>query len=132
MRIVQDNVATCVTAMMVTVRISTDALSSAFISPDLSDTNSLHQCCWSIMPAACSYRLQQSVHNIPVSFCYIRLIQHCRYSPGRTLDSHRRPWYFWTIFRNWCRLSLRKFTHLQNILIVYLWQLMSVKYQYYS
>ena len=44
--------------MMVTVCISTDALSSAFISPDLSDTNSFHQCCWSIMPVtACSYRL---------------------------------------------------------------------------
>ena len=27
-----------------------DALSSVFISPDLSDTNSFHQCCWSIMP----------------------------------------------------------------------------------
>ena len=62
--------------MMVTVCISTDALSSVFISPDLSDTNSFHQCCWSVMPVtACSYRLQQSVPNIPVSFCYIRLIQ---------------------------------------------------------
>ena len=62
--------------MMVTVCISTDALSSVFISPDLSDTNSFHQCCCSIMPVtACSYRLQQSVPNIPVSFCYIRLIQ---------------------------------------------------------
>ena len=36
--------------MMVTVSISTDALSSVFISPDLSDTNSFHQCCWSFMP----------------------------------------------------------------------------------
>ena len=44
-RSVQDNVATPVTAMMVTVCISTDALSSVFISPDLSDTNSFHQCC---------------------------------------------------------------------------------------
>ena len=71
------NVATPVTAMMVTVCISTDAVSSVFISPDLSDTNSFHQCCWFIMPVtACSYRLQQSVPNIPVSFCYIRLIQH--------------------------------------------------------
>ena len=75
-RTVQDNVATPVTAMMVTVCISTDALSSVFISPDLSDTNSFHHCCWSIMPVtACSYRLQQSVPNILVSFCYIRLIQ---------------------------------------------------------
>ena len=49
-RSVRDNVATPVTAMMVTVCISTDALSSVFISPDLSDTNSFHQCCWSIMP----------------------------------------------------------------------------------
>ena len=48
---VQDNVATPVTAiMMVTVCISTDALSSVFISPDVSDTNSFHQRCWSIMP----------------------------------------------------------------------------------
>ena len=62
--------------MMVTVCISTDALSSVFISPDLSDANSFHQCCWSIIPVtACSYRLQQSVPNIHVSFCYIRLIQ---------------------------------------------------------
>ena len=75
-RSVQDNVATPVTAMMVTVCIGTDALSSVFISPDLSDTNSFHQCCWSIIPVTvCSYRLQQSVPNIPVSFCYIRLIQ---------------------------------------------------------
>ena len=60
-RSVQDNVATPVTAMMVTVCISTDALSFVFISPDLSDTNSFHQCCWSIMHVtACSYRLQQS------------------------------------------------------------------------
>ena len=44
---------------------STDALSSVFISPDLSDANSFHQCCWSIMPVtACSYILQQSVPNI--------------------------------------------------------------------
>ena len=49
-RSVQDNVATPVTAMMVTVCISTDALSSVFTSPDLSDTNSFYQCCWSIMP----------------------------------------------------------------------------------
>ena len=48
---VQDNVATPVTAiMMVTVCISADALSSVFISPDVSDTNSFHQRCWSIMP----------------------------------------------------------------------------------
>ena len=40
-RSVQDNVATPVTAMMVTVCISTDALSSVFISPDLSDTISV-------------------------------------------------------------------------------------------
>ena len=39
-RSVQDDVATPVTAMMVTVCVSTD----------LSDTNSFHQCCWSIMP----------------------------------------------------------------------------------
>ena len=44
-RSVQDNVATPVTAMMVTVCISTDALSSVLISSDLSDTNSFHQCC---------------------------------------------------------------------------------------
>ena len=75
-RSVQDNVATPVTAMMVTVCISPDTLSSVFTSPNLSDTNSFHQCCWSIMPvAACSYRQQQSVPNIPVSFCYIRLVQ---------------------------------------------------------
>ena len=75
-RSVQDNVATPVIAMMVTDCISTDALSSVFVSPDLSHTNSFHQCCWSIMPVtARSYRLQQSVPNIPVSFCYIRLIQ---------------------------------------------------------
>ena len=49
-RSVHDKVATPVTAMMVSVCISTDALSSVFISPDLSDTNSFHQCCWSIMP----------------------------------------------------------------------------------
>ena len=37
------------------VCISTDGLSSVFISPDLFDTNSSHQCCWSIMPVtACS------------------------------------------------------------------------------
>ena len=49
---------------------SADALSSVFISLDLSDTNSFHQCCWSIMPVtASSYRLQQSVPNITVSFC---------------------------------------------------------------
>ena len=85
-RSVQDNVATPVTATMVTVCISTDALSSVFISPDglssvfispdLSGNNSFHQCCWSIMPVTtCSYRLKQSFPNIPVSFCYIRLIQ---------------------------------------------------------
>ena len=41
-RSVQDNVAIPVTAMMVTVCISTDTLSSVFISPDLPDTNSFH------------------------------------------------------------------------------------------
>ena len=81
-RTVQDNVSTPVTAMMVTVCISTDAVSSVFISSDLSDNNSFHQCCWSIMPVtACSCRLQQSVPNIPVSFYYIRLIQH--WQPNR-------------------------------------------------
>ena len=75
-RSVQDNVATLVTAMMVAVCISTDTLSSVFISPNLSDTNSFHQCCWFIMPVTtCSYRLQQSVPNIPVSFCNMGLIQ---------------------------------------------------------
>ena len=65
-RSVQDSVATPVTATMVTV----------CISPDLSDTNSFHQCCWSIIPVtACSYRLHHSVSNMPVLFCYIRLIQ---------------------------------------------------------
>ena len=64
-RPIQDNVATPVTAMMVTVCISTDALSSVLISPDLSDTNSVHHCCWSFMPfTACSCKLQQSVPNI--------------------------------------------------------------------
>ena len=64
-RTVKGNLATPVTAMMVTVCISTDALSSVFISPDLSDANSFHQCCWSIIPVtACSYTLQQSVPNI--------------------------------------------------------------------
>ena len=78
--------------MMVTDCISTDALSSVFISPDLADTNSFRQCCWSIMPVtACSYRLQQSVPNIPVtstyllSFCYIRLIQP--WQPNRLFQS---------------------------------------------
>ena len=67
-RSVQDNVATPVTARMVTVCISTDGLSIVLISPDLSDTNSFHQCCWSIMPVtACSCRLQKFVPNIPVS-----------------------------------------------------------------
>ena len=48
-RSVQDNVATPVTAMMVTVCISTDALWSVF-----------HQCCWSIMPVtACSCGLNE-------------------------------------------------------------------------
>ena len=85
-RSVQDNVATPVTAMMITVCISTDVLSSVFISPDLSHTNSFHQCWSSIMPVtACSYRLQQSVPNIPVSFCYIRLIQP--WQPNRLLQS---------------------------------------------
>ena len=85
-RSVQDNVATSVTTMMVTFCISTDALSSVFISPDLSDTNSFHQCCWSIMPVtACSYGLQQSVPNIHVSFCYIRLIQP--WQPNRLFQS---------------------------------------------
>ena len=75
-RSVQNNVAIPVTALMVTVCISTDALSPVFISPVLSDTNSFHECCWSIMPVtACSYRPQKSVPNIPASFCYIRLIQ---------------------------------------------------------
>ena len=77
---------TPVTGMMVTVCISTDGLSSVFISPDLSDTNSFHQYCWSIMPVtACSYRLQQSVPNILVSFCYIRLIQP--WQPNRLFQS---------------------------------------------
>ena len=52
-------------------------ISTDIISSDLSDANSFHQHCCSIMPVtACYYRLQQSVPNIPVSFCYIRLIQH--------------------------------------------------------
>ena len=83
-RSVQDNVATTVTAMMVTVCIGTDSLSSVFISPDLSDTNSFHQCCWSIMPVL-AVLLQQSVSNIPVSFCYIRLIQP--WQPNRLFQS---------------------------------------------
>ena len=58
-RSVQDNVATAVTGMMITVCIIIDALSSVFISPDLSDINSFHQCCWTIIPVtACRYRLQ--------------------------------------------------------------------------
>ena len=40
-------------------------------------------------------------------------------SRGRDFDSHRRPWS--CIFRKWSRLSLRKFTQSQNILIVYLY-----------
>ena len=85
-RSVQDNISTPVTAMMLTVCISTDALSSVFISPDLSDTNSFHQCCWSIMTVtACSCRLQQSVPNIPVSFCYIGVIQ--AWQPNRLFQS---------------------------------------------
>ena len=48
-RSVQDNVATTVTATMVTVCISTDALSSVFISPDLSETNSFHHACYSLL-----------------------------------------------------------------------------------
>ena len=75
-RSVQDNVATPATAMMATVCISTDALSPVFIRPDLFDTNSFHQCCWFIIAVtAFSYRMQQSVPNIPVPLCYIRLIQ---------------------------------------------------------
>ena len=98
-RSVQDNVAIPATAMMVTVCISTDALSSVFISPDLSDTNSFHQCCWSIMPVtACSCRLQQSVPNIPVSFCYIRLIPDTALTTQQTVP----VWYrqFWTVCRS--------------------------------
>ena len=44
----------------------------------------------------------------------------------REFDSHRRPWS--CIFRNWSRLSLRNLTHQsQNIHIVYLYQLSSVR-----
>ena len=51
--------------------------STDIVSSDFSDAKSFHQYCCSIMyVTACSYRLQQSVPNIPVSFCYIRLIQH--------------------------------------------------------
>ena len=88
-RSVQDKVATPVKVMMVTVcnlYHGTDTLSSVFIILDLSDTNSFHQCCWSIMSVtACSYKLQQSVPNIPVSFCYIRLIQP--WQPNRLFQS---------------------------------------------
>ena len=48
-RFVQDNVATSVTAMMVTVCISTDALSSVFISPDeLPSVLLVHHACYSL------------------------------------------------------------------------------------
>ena len=67
-RSVQDNVATPVTAMMVTVCITTDAFiltasinavgPSCLLQPVLTDCNSLFP-----------------FPNIPVSFCYVRLIQ---------------------------------------------------------
>ena len=50
-RSVHDNVAIPVTAMMVIVCISTDALSSVFISPDLSDTNSFHDSISAVGPS---------------------------------------------------------------------------------
>ena len=96
-RPVQDNVATPATAMMVTVCISTDASSSVFISPDLSDTNSFHQCCWSIMPVtACqSYRLQQSCSQ---HTCII-LLHHA--DTALTTQQTVPVWYcqFWTVCR---------------------------------
>ena len=83
-RSVQDNVATPVTAMMVTV--SLYQYRCLMICIHLS---------WFIwyqqLPSlllvhhACSYRLQQSVPNIPVSFCYIRLIQP--WQPNRLFQS---------------------------------------------
>ena len=94
-RSVQDNVATSVTAMMVTVSISTDALSSVFISPDLSDTNRFHQCCWSIMPVtACSCRLQQS--SCSKHTCIILLHQT---DTALTTQQTVPVWYrqFWTV-----------------------------------
>ena len=72
---------------MVTVCISTNDLSSVFISPDLSDTKSFHQCCWSIIPVTdCSYRLQQSCsQHTCIWFCCIRLIQP--WQPNRLFQS---------------------------------------------
>ena len=70
-RSVQDNVVTPVTAMMVTVCISTDALSSVFISPDLSDTNS-----YDIIPVS-GLKVQQAVTGLwrvcvcsPYAWCH--------------------------------------------------------------
>ena len=84
-RSVQDNVATAVTGMMITVCISIDALSSVFISPDLSGINSFHQCCWTIIPiTACRYRLQYLYHSVTPDW----------YSPVPVW--HRQ---FWTVCR---------------------------------
>ena len=98
-RSVQDNVVTPVTAMIVTVCISTDALSSVFISPDLSDTNSFHQCCWSIMPVtACSYRLTATVCSQHT--CIILLHQT---DTALTTQQTVPVWYrqFWTVSTVW-------------------------------
>ena len=79
----QDNVATPVTAMMVTVCISTDALSSVFISPDLSDTNSFHQCCWSIIPVTV-----RSQHTCTGYSLYHSVISDW-YSPDNPTDCYQ-------------------------------------------
>ena len=94
-RSVQDNVATPVTAMMVTVCVSTDALSSVFISPDLSDTNSFHQCCWSIMPvtACCT-----DGNSLFPTYLYHSVTSDC-YSPDNPTDCSSLIRQFWTVCR---------------------------------
>ena len=79
-RSVQDNVATPVTAMMVTVCITTDALSSVFISPDLSGTNS-----FAVDP---SYLLQPVLTDCNSLFptCLYHSVTSDRYSPDNPTD----------------------------------------------
>ena len=96
-RSVQDNVATPVTAMMVTVCISTDVLSSVFISPDLSDTNSFHQCCWLVHHACYSLFLQTA--TVCSQHTCIILLHHT--DTALTAQQTVPVWYrqFWTVCR---------------------------------
>ena len=87
-RSVQDNVATPVTAMMVTVyqywcRIICIHQSWFIWYQQFPSMLLVHYACYSLH--ACSRRLQQSVPNIPVSFCYVTLIQPCQ--PKRLFQS---------------------------------------------